>query len=392
MNSSNKLKIAFFVTHPIQYQIPLFRYLYNNSDFNFKVYYLSDFSFYSYDDKEFIKNFNWDIDMKSGYEYKVLLKNHKNSKLNFFNPLKLFFFNYLIQDKIDIVWVHGWGQLSNVLLVIQAKLLGKKVFILGVSSKHLDNDKSKFKLLLKKIFFSIFFKLIDKFLYIGKNNLDFYKDYIYHESKFIFCPYVVDNKFFYKKIPNKKNKKDNSVNFLFCGKFISRKRPIDILMAINLIKETTPHLLSQFTFNFVGSGQLEEELIKYVHKKKLNNIVTLSGFQNQSDIVKSYISADVLVIPSEKEPWGLVVNEAMASQCAIISSCGTGCSKDLVIEDYNGYIYDTGDIYALSKIISKLIINKEKLEFFKRNSLALISKYSFETISTNLNSEINYVD
>ena len=45
MNSSNKLKIGFFVTHPIQYQIPLFRYLHNNPDFNFKVYYLSDFLF-----------------------------------------------------------------------------------------------------------------------------------------------------------------------------------------------------------------------------------------------------------------------------------------------------------------------------------------------------------
>ena len=64
MNSSNKLKIGFFVTHPIQYQIPLFRYLYNNPKFNFKVYFLSDFSFYSYDDKEFIKKFNCDIDMK----------------------------------------------------------------------------------------------------------------------------------------------------------------------------------------------------------------------------------------------------------------------------------------------------------------------------------------
>ena len=73
-----------------------------------------------------------------------------------------------------------------------------------------------------------------------------------------------------------------------------------------------------------------------------------------------------MIIPSEKEPWGLVVNEAMASKCAIISSSGTGCSKDLVIEDYNGYIYETGDIYALSKIISKLIINKNKLETFKK--------------------------
>ena len=391
MNSSKKLKIGFFVTHPIQYQIPLFRYLYNNPNFNFKVYYLSDFSFYSYDDKEFIKNFNWDIDMKSGYEYKVLLKNHKNSKLNFFNPLNLSFFRYLIKDKIDIVWVHGWGQLSNIFLVIQAKLLGKKVFIRGESSKHLDHDKSKFKLLLKKIFFSIFFKLIDKFLYIGKNNLDFYKDYIIDENKFIFCPYVVDNNFFNKNFLFN-NKKDDSIKFLFCGKFIQRKRPIDILKAISLIKEKKPYLLSQSTFNFVGSGQLEKELTEYINKKNLNNVVTLSGFQNQSDIVNTYISSDVLIIPSEKEPWGLVVNEAMASQCAIISSSGTGCSKDLVIEDYNGYIYQTGDVYSLSKIILKLIINKNKIEIFKKNSLALISKYSFETISKNLSRGIDYLD
>ena len=61
-----------------------------------------------------------------------------------------------------------------------------------------------------------------------------------------------------------------------------------------------------------------------------------------------------------------------------------GCSKDLVIEDYNGYIYETGDVYSLSKIISKLIINKSKLELLKKNSFELISKYSFETINKNL--------
>ena len=80
-----------------------------------------------------------------------------------------------------------------------------------------------------------------------------------------------------------------------------------------------------------------------------------------------------MIIPSRKRALGLVVNEAMASNVLLSPSSGTGCSKDLVIEDYNGYTYETGDIYALSKIISKLIINKNKLETFKKNSLELIS-------------------
>ena len=66
--------------------------------------------------------------MKSGYEYKVLLKKSQKFKIKFFN-FKPLFFHYLIKDKIDIVWVHGWGQLSNIILVIQAKLLGKSLFV-----------------------------------------------------------------------------------------------------------------------------------------------------------------------------------------------------------------------------------------------------------------------
>ena len=65
--------------------------------------------------------------------------------------------------------------------------------------------------------------------------------------------------------------------------------------------------------------------------------------------------ADVFVLPTYSDPWGLVINEAMASGLPIISSTAAGAAKDLVHHGKNGYLFEAGDIERLAKQISWML-------------------------------------
>ena len=88
--------------------------------------------------------------------------------------------------------------------------------------------------------------------------------------------------------------------------------------------------------------------------------VRFEGFKNQSELPRYYAAADVLVLPSESETWGLVVNEAMASGLPAIVSKAVGCSPDLIQEGVTGYTYPVGDAAALAQRIEELMSLRAK--------------------------------
>ena len=77
-------------------------------------------------------------------------------------------------------------------------------------------------------------------------------------------------------------------------------------------------------------------------------------------------------MPSRIEPWGLVINEAMAAGNAIIASEKVGSTLDLVIDNYNGKVFQSENVEDLEKKMSYFIKNRNKINFFKKNSLKKI--------------------
>lgn len=89
-----------------------------------------------------------------------------------------------------------------------------------------------------------------------------------------------------------------------------------------------------------------------------------------------YYAGDILILPSYDEPWGLVVNEAMAAGLPVIVSNECGCSLDLVRDGENGYILtDLENSETLRNLIMKVLKNKES---FSKKSLEIIDNWTFE--------------
>jgi len=193
-------------------------------------------------------------------------------------------------------------------------------------------------------------------------------------------PYSVNNDYFLeqsRKWKAKKTETKKEINIsanlpiiLYAGKIISIKRPFDLLKAFEKSQEKAALV-------FVGEGAERKTLEDYRAEKNIKNVYFL-GFRNQSELSKYYAIADIFVLPSKKEKWGLVINEAMCFGLPVITTGGVAASVDLVRQEKNGFVYSWGDVRTLSKYLENLLSRPEKSKKMGEESLKIISTWNYD--------------
>lgn len=376
-----KIKIAYLLTHPIQYVSPLFREFSKRKDVDLIVYYCSDESIRGSYDPNFKQKVKWDIPLLKGYKFKFL-KNHSPFP-SLYRPLigliNLGIIKEISNNKYDIVIIYGWNFGTAIIGFVICKFLKIKTATFNETPLKLEIKKLLWLLLLKKIILGILFRIIDFFIVPGKGAKDFIKFYGGKENKIIITGYPVDNDFFhsqYKKLKKSRDilrenlglRKDTFV-ILFVGKLIQRKNPMSILETLKELKEFDISAI------FVGDGDLKNNLVNYTQKNDLKNVLFL-GFANQTEISKYYTISDVLILPSEYETWGLVVNEGMNFGLPAIVSDNCGCSNELVKDGYNGFVINNIK-NILKDLILKLYNDKELLNKMGKNALDSVKKMNY---------------
>ena len=124
--------------------------------------------------------------------------------------------------------------------------------------------------------------------------------------------------------------------------------------------------------SIVGRGEQHELITTYVTEHDLDNVHFL-GFINQSDMPKFFAMSDIFVLPSENEPWGLIINEAMCGRLAIVASEEIGAVADLVHHDVNGFLYSLGNVQVLTNYLIELCIDQELCQSMGGCSLEIIA-------------------
>jgi glycosyltransferase involved in cell wall biosynthesis len=161
---------------------------------------------------------------------------------------------------------------------------------------------------------------------------------------------------------------------LYAAKFTRRKRPADLLNAALRLRTEVDR---PFTLIMAGSGELEQELRTFCTQHALDNVV-FTGFVNQSELPGLYAASDIFVLPSEHEPWGLAVNEAMCASLPVVVARGVGCVADLVRDGVNGYTPATGDLEGLARALRCLIEDEGLRKRQGRASLARIQQWGYQ--------------
>jgi glycosyltransferase involved in cell wall biosynthesis len=339
-NGQSRPRLGVLDFNPIQYHVPLYKQLARRGNVILDVLYLSDRGYQPAIDPHFGVEVAWDIDLLSGYTYSFLTANRKSQHiLRLISKLKRWI---TAQDRVVI---YGYSHYWMLIAIALCRLTGTQYLLRGDSRP--DGQATGFRGALRDIVARIAVSGCACCLAIGQLNAEFYRQY--GARYIVFAPYSVDNERFSRRpncdrleLATRCNLKPDLPTIMFCGKLYPGKRPLDILDAISLLKCDVNVL-------FVGDGILAETI--QVELPPGKGIVT--GFINQSELPSYYHAADILVLPSEAEKWGLVVNEAMAAGVLPVVSDRVGAGPDLVRGI--GEIYPCGDVTSLAGALSKAL-------------------------------------
>lgn len=141
---------------------------------------------------------------------------------------------------------------------------------------------------------------------------------------------------------------------LFCAKLQRWKAPMDLLEAFASANVSKSYLV------YAGDGPERSNLERRAADLGLTDRVRFLGFLNQSQLPAAYRAADLFVLPSLFEPFGLVVNEAMLCGLPVAVSDRVGAKFDLVRPDENGYVFPAGDVDALAAVLRQILLDPEK--------------------------------
>lgn len=374
-------RIAVLNTHPIQYFAPLYAYLNQAADLKITALYLSDISIRGARDADFGRAVKWDLDLLSGYEA-IFVGGAANKRevAGFWSLVAPELWKELRSGRYDALWLHGHGYAANILALLAAKAIGLPVLMRGET--HLGLPCAGTKAVLRRPLLGTLYGMCDGLLAIGTANARFYQAMGVPERKLNLVPYSVDNARFITasrlseqermEVRQQHGIPQDRPAILYAAKFTARKRPADLLHAALRLKSAN----RPFSLVMVGSGGLEQELRDFCDREKLENII-FPGFINQSELPRLYGACDVFVLPSENEPWGLAVNEAMCARLPVVVSKEVGCSADLVENGVTGYTPRVGDIDELSAALLHLISDPVARSRMGREALERISCWGY---------------
>jgi glycosyltransferase involved in cell wall biosynthesis len=364
--TGRRVRLAYLVSHPIQYQAPLLRRIAQEPDIDLTVFFGSDFSVRGYRDEGFGVGVKWDVPLLDGYKHEFLPRLRDGQDVGVMTPLNRGIVSRLRgrggELPFDALWVHGYASANSMHGMIAAKALGIPV-LLRAESWLRDRGRSGVMLTLKNLFFAGLKLMVDGVLPIGTLNAEYWRHYFGDDVPQFLMPYAVDNGYFAQRAREaqagrKSLRAELGIDparpvILFASKLQARKHCDHLIEAYARLShapgtEPEPYLV------IVGDGEERAALERQAAATGFSSI-RFCGFRNQSELPRFFDLATVLVLPSRHEPWGLIVNEGMNAARPAIVSDDVGSGPDLIENGVNGCIYPVGDVDALTNALQRVL-------------------------------------
>ena len=343
------LRIAHLVTHPIQYFAPLYRAMAEIPDVELTVLFGSDFGIRPSFDPGLSKVVQFDVPLLGGYSHEFLPNSgdgKPGGNAASFDCPELD--RLLTKQRFDIVWIHGWGYRFQFQAAAAAKAAGISYLIRGESTL-LEAPLFSLRWFRRYLKHRRIIRDAAACLYVGQQNRQFYHSLGVPEGRLLPAHYSVDARQFAKQrlsaeermaVRQEHGADPETGVVVTVAKLIARKRVADIVHALAVLPQHV-HLW------VLGDGE-ESEKLKSLAEQIVPGRVQWFGFTNQQAIPGILSAADLFVLASHEETWGLVVNEAMACGLPAIVTDRAGCGADLILEGRTGFLYKCRDVGQLA--------------------------------------------
>lgn len=340
-------------SHPVQYHVPFYRALVGDGlDLEVGYYHAGMAGRKGYD-REFGMDIQWDVELLEGYPYRIFLDGTATySKLEQLRSLMPMVF-WALRHRTPLLLM-GWFIESIWLIWAMALFLRIPVVVMCETTPQSYSVTSKPRW--RTALLGWLLRRTQSGLYIGSRNREFLSSMGMPDDRLFPVPYSIDNERFASEAKQFRVRRTDLCSrygldielpvFLFCGKLIPKKRPLQLLEAY-----LSAGLADKAQLLFVGEGMLRPELERRVQALQLKN-VHLAGFLNQSQMPLAYVLGEILCLISDAtETWGLVVNEALTCGRPVIVSDSVGCAPDLVGVE-NGWAVPLDDHEKLAQTLA----------------------------------------
>lgn len=151
-------------------------------------------------------------------------------------------------------------------------------------------------------------------------------------------------------------KGSNKLKLMWCGRMLWWKHPEHAVEIARMLKE---HAID-FEMRIIGNGEMKSKVNTLIEKYNLSSHISMFDFMSPDEIRRNMLQSDIYLFTSGREEgWGVVLNEAMNSQCAIIANVNAGSTPYLMKNGETGYIYD-GSMESLKNAVEQIIHSDSK--------------------------------
>jgi len=377
------IRLAYLVSHPIQYQAPLLRRIAADPGIALTVFFCSDRSVGHFHDPGFGRTIAWDVALLDGYQHEFLPALGGRQRIDFWRPFNYGFAARLRKGGFDALWVHGYARWSHWVAMLQARRLGLRV-LLRDDATAIAIPRGPLKRLAKRVFFAGLRRVVDGFLTVGSRNRDYYHAHGVPAARIFAMPYAVDNERFRRQADAARASRETLRRalglatdrpvILFAAKLMVDKRTADLLDAharlMGMPEARRPYLL------IAGDGA-ERAALERRAGARAGDSVRFLGFKGQAELPALFDLADLFVLPAVYERWGLVVNEAMNAGCAVVVSDQVGCAPDLVHPGETGFVFAAGDVAALTRVLGEALADPERCRAMGQRGRTLVADWDF---------------
>jgi len=382
MNAETKKKYKVALIHNIiaPYRVPLFEALFNHPSIDLFVYFCAKTH----------KVRDWDVLENSRYNYEVL----RGTTLEFtgftyhINPSIV---PKLVKKRYDAVIIGGSVDFTTQVAFILSKLLG---FSIILWSEEIKSGQSFFGRLPNPLTKYVA-KKTDAIIVPGTIARDFCVSPSTAREKIFIAPNTVDNeKFFYFNTQFKREKQrlkqelniQNEKVILFVGQLIKRKGVEYLIKAYKKLKNE----YCDVCLIIIGDGVLKDQLSELSISQNIKD-VHFTGWVSEEKKITYYSIADLFVLPTLRDVWGLVVNEAMCCGLPVVATKVAGCAADMIYQGENGFIVNPADVDQLYKAIKGIILNNELAHTMSQRSREIINNnFSIDNAINGFVSAIKY--
>ena len=281
----------------------------------------------------------------------------------------------------DAVVIYGYNTATTMLAILWVIAHRIPMLMRTDSNVVAELGKPQVRLALKRLFLRWLTRRVSAFLSVGTMNSQYWQFYGATPEKIFLARYAVDNECFqtqadHYRVSRQTIRDQNGWRqrylLLYVGRLVGLKR-VDVLIEA-LRRLSTKR--SDIGLLIVGDGAKRKSLEKLA--QNLPQVFFL-GFHDWKDLPRFYAAADLFVLPSEVEPWGLVVNEAMASGLPVIATRKVGAAHDLIIEGENGYMVPENDPAALASAIDRACESEQRLLLLGKKARSTVQSWNYDS-------------